>query len=181
MKKTDILIISDVHGRNDLVCELLSANRNCDGVVFLGDGVRDIPSEEICRLYETGRFFAGVKGNCDPVFLRNTEYEYSDELTLRIAEYTVVMMHGHLHGVKSGIERAAAYAAQKGADVLLFGHTHAPTERYFPEGTELFGYTLTKPLWVFNPGSLASSNGVHSYGRMSVSGGSLLFSHGEIK
>ncbi len=92
------------------------------------------------------------------------------------------MMHGHEHGVKSGIERAAAYAAQRGADVLLFGHTHEPMEKYFPVGTRLGEVTLEKPLYVFNPGSLGlPREGCATFGVIEIRRGQLLLSHGRVE
>ena len=38
--------------------------------------------------------------------------------------FKFMLMHGHKYGVKSEYQRAADHAIEKGADVLLFGHTH---------------------------------------------------------
>ena len=174
-----LLVVSDIHGRDDLLSRVISLHRSADGILFLGDGIRDVSYAECC---EGGRFFAGVRGNCDAFFAHGAEYDYSDELLLRFGEYTVIMMHGHTHSVKSGIESAAVYASRKGADVLLFGHTHVPMEKYYPEGTDIGGYILPRALWVMNPGSLGMSrDGQHSYALMQIKNGQLLLSHGEIK
>ena len=61
-----VLVFSDTHGRRDRVEELLSHHRRADAVLFLGDGIRDLPYET-CT--EGGRLFAGVRGNCDGFFL----------------------------------------------------------------------------------------------------------------
>lgn len=87
-----------------------------------------------------------VRGNCDIG---------SDDPAEGLAPFGGVLFfytHGHLFGVKSGYERIAEYAADRGADVVLFGHTHYKTLRH---GTP-FSPTL------FNPGSLRDT---HSYGR----------------
>lgn len=173
------LILSDSHGRSDLVSEVLSLHKRCDGVIFLGDGIRDVSYSDCV---ENGGFYVGVRGNCDGIFQRIIDYEYSDELLLNLSEYTVIMMHGHLHGVKSGLDRAITYASKKGANVLLYGHTHLPFEKYYPEGTVINGYTLPRAMWAFNPGSLGSStDGKHHYGIMGIRNGNILFSHGEVK
>ncbi len=166
------VIASDSHGRRDLISELSRLHKSREGFLFLGDGVRDLFSEE---LSEGGKLFASVRGNCDymGVFGADTPQE---ELLLNIGGFNILMLHGHTQGVKSGIERAAAYALKRDADVLLFGHTHLPLEKYFPEGTELFDIVSTKPLYVFNPGSLSQ----HSYGLMQIKNDQILFSHGEI-
>ncbi|MBQ8849702.1 MAG: YfcE family phosphodiesterase [Clostridia bacterium] len=172
------LVISDTHGRSDLVDRLLALHSDRDGVLFLGDGVRDLDIE---RLTLAGRLFGGVRGNCDGFYIRTQSYDFPEELLLNIGEYTVIMMHGHTHGVKSGVEDAAAYASQRGADILIYGHTHIPTERYYPQGECVGGYILKRPLWVMNPGSLgAGRDGRHSFGLLQIKNGQVLISHGEV-
>ena len=169
-----ILVVSDIHGREDILRRAAMTHSDRDGLLFLGDGVRDIDMEALrCG----GRFFAGVRGNCDPVYLSAQNYSFDDELILNICEYTVIMMHGHLHGVKQGIDRAVAYAAERGADILLFGHTHLSLERYYAEGAEVGGVILQKPIWVMNPGSLGGG----SYGLLQIKNKNILISHGAIK
>lgn len=175
----NILVFSDSHGRWDLVEKLLKTHPRRDGVIFLGDGVRDISYYDCI---EGGGFFAGVCGNCDGFLFNNVDYDFSEELRLPLSEYTVIAMHGHTHGVKSGIERALVYAAQRGGDILLFGHTHVPFEKYYPKGTVIDGYELQKSMWAFNPGSLGHPiDGRHTYGLIGIKNGQVLFSHGEIK
>ena len=167
------VVISDIHGRADLVDRIMSIHSDRDGVLFLGDGTRDIWVEELMR---GGRAFAGVRGNCDPIFTKAQDYDYDEELLLNIGEYTVIMMHGHTRGVKSGIERAVAYSAGRRADILLYGHTHVPAEIYYPEGSEVGGVRLSKPMWVLNPGSVSCG----SYGLLQIKGRNVLLSHGYI-
>ena len=173
-----VLVFSDTHGRRDRVEELLSHHRRADAVLFLGDGIRDLPYET-CT--EGGRLFAGVRGNCDGFFLSVDPYPYSEELFLTLSEYTVMMLHGHTRSVKAGVDRAARCAAERGADLLLYGHTHVPEERYLPVGTVVDGYELTKPLWIMNPGSLGKPiDGTPSFGVLELRNGQLLLSHGRL-
>ena len=167
------VVISDVHGRSDLVDRVMLLHSDREGALFLGDGIRDISTEELTR---GGRLFGGVRGNCDYFRINTCGYDFPDELFIRLAEYNVLMMHGHTHSVKSGIEDAVVYASQRGADILLYGHTHIPTERYYPEGTCVGGCIIKRPLWVMNPGSL----GEHSYGLLQIRNGQVLISHGKI-
>lgn len=79
-----------------------------------------------------------VRGNCDIG---------SDDPAEGLAPFGGVLFfytHGHLFGVKSGYERIAEYAADRGADVVLFGHTHYKALRH--------GTPFSPAL--FNPGSL---------------------------
>lgn len=173
-----IVVLSDVHGRGDRVYDVLALHGDADAVFFLGDGIRTLPYEECAA---RGRLFAGVRGNCDGWLLRDGSYDYSEELLLNLGEYTVMMMHGHTHSVKSGVDRAARYAAARGANLLLYGHTHVAEERYFPEGSVVDGVRLTHPLWVMNPGSLGEPrDGKPSYGLVQIRNGQLLLSHGTV-
>ena len=110
------VVISDVHGRSDLADRVMLLHSDRDGVLFLGDGIRDISTDELTR---GGRLFGGVRGNCDHFRMNTVGYDFPDELFIRLGEYNVLMMHGHTHSVKSGIEDAVAYASQRGADILL--------------------------------------------------------------
>ena len=165
MRTTKIVVFSDLHGREDRARELISRHRDADAVLFLGDGLRDLPDEG---------GIAAVRGNCD--FFGEG---IPNERMLRFGEYTVMMMHGHTHSVKSGRARAIRYASERGANVLLYGHTHLPEEVYLPEGTEIDGYVLPRAMWVMNPGSLGEPrDGKPSFGLLQIRNGQILLSHG---
>lgn len=173
-----ILVISDIHGRTDRVRALLARQRRADAVFFLGDGIGSLPYEECIA---DGRLFAGVRGNCDALAVCG-DYGYTEELLLSVEEYTVMMLHGHTHSVKSGMDRAVRYAAERGADLLLYGHTHVAEERYCPAGSEWDGFCLPKPLWVMNPGSIgAPRDGRPSFGVIEIRKGQILLSHGTLE
>ena len=173
-----ILVFSDSHGYLDHIREILKKEQP-DMIIHLGDCVRDV--------YELQREFPEhtieyVKGNCD---IFSSDKSLPENLLLHLDEYTVMMTHGHLFGTTpTDFEKAAAYAAENGADVLLFGHTHFPIEKYLPEGTLLCGNPLKKPLYVFNPGCLgriAEGVGGHYYfGTMRTSKSGIIFAHGKI-
>ena len=165
-----IIVVSDIHGRGEYLDRVMSLNPDFDGVFFLGDGARDIDAEKITG---SGRLFCGVLGNCDPLYTP-LGYPFSEELLISPCEYTVMLTHGHAYSVKSGYERAAAYAYKRGADILLFGHTHIPMEKYYPAGSELGDIVTERPLWIMNPGSLREG----SYGLLQTKKREILFSHG---
>ena len=172
-----LLVISDSHGRGDLVREAAALHRGAEALLFLGDGVRDleyvtpVPTRALCA----------VRGNCDWHIPRDAAVEFPTERCLVFGEYRIFMMHGHTHGVKHGTDAAIRAAAERGADVLLYGHTHIPEERYIPAGETVDGYTLTRPMYVFNPGSLGESRtGGHSFGYIEIRGKMILMSHGTL-
>ena len=161
----EILIISDSHGRVDNLREVAERCKSAKEILFLGDGVRDIEAawldEAIC-----------VRGNCD-MFGAD---DHPTERILHFSEYTVMMMHGHTYSVKSGFERAAAAAVARGADMLVFGHTHTKTDLYLPVGSEIGGVVLQKPLRLFNPGALKDG----SFGVLTLRAGIALTSFGQL-
>ena len=167
-----IIVVSDIHGRGEYLDGVLSRHCDCDGVFFLGDGARDIDTDGIMS---RGRMFGGVLGNCDPVYTP-LGYPFSKELLLCASEYTVMLTHGDLYSVKSGYERAAAQAYKRGADILLFGHTHVPMEKYIPSGTRLLDTVTERSLRIMNPGSLKEG----SYGILQIKNREILFSHGRV-
>ena len=175
MKTTSLLVLSDSHGRADRVREAVCRSRGVDRILFLGDGLRDL--SVLSPEDETG--LLAVRGNCDGFsFLSDG---LPEERFLPLGAYHILMMHGHTHGVKSGWERAAAYAAARGADVLLFGHTHEPLSRYLPAGTVVGETVLTRPLHVFNPGSIGLPRGdAPSFGRIDLCEGGIVCSHGSL-
>ena len=177
----DVLVLSDSHGRRDAVSAVLSQlNFRPYAVLYLGDGLRDLSAITSDARYEGLSVYA-VAGNCDGSIIFP-----SDEPEVRmvqLGEVRVLMMHGHTFDVKWGLSEAIAYAAKQEADVLLYGHTHAPYERTLPQGERLRdGTVLQKPLLVANPGSLGAPRVGQSpsFGVLTVRGTSALFSHGTL-
>ena len=81
----------------------------------------------------------------------------------------IVYTHGDLFGAKYGNGGLVSLAKEKGADIVLFGHTHSPLVEYISE--------YEKPFYLFNPGSAGHREG--SYGVITLSeGAEPLFSHG---
>lgn len=173
----NFLIFSDSHRNVQFLNEAIRRSHNTDAILFLGDGSGDLGYES--RYMDIPVY--SVLGNCDlfSLFQQNTPKK---ELLLHFDEYTVLMIHGHLYGVKSSYEAAAAHAARLGADILLFGHTHKPLEKRLTEGEEIGGVILKKPLYIFNPGSIGQrgEDGHYSFGTLTLSKKGILFGHGKI-
>lgn len=177
----DILVISDTHGRRHAIEQVFSQlNFRPSTVLFLGDGLRDLSVITGNDRYDGVSVFA-VAGNCDGSIIFP-----SDEPEVRSVVFgttRIVMMHGHTFDVKWGLGEAICYAAKQNADVLLYGHTHAPYEKTLPAGERLRdGTVLQKPLLVANPGSLGSPNFGQEpgFGVLTIREGQLLFSHGTL-
>ncbi len=144
-------------------------HRDADAFVFLGDGTADIFR---AGLFEYPFCIYSVRGNCDAALLQNSP----EELVFSLEGFRFFALHGHTRGVKQGMDRAIYAAMSQDADVLLFGHTHTPLEKYIPEVGE-----NKKPLYLFNPGSLGqSSDRIAHFGIIEIRGENILFSGGRL-
>jgi putative phosphoesterase len=170
-----LLVVSDTHGRADRLREAVMRARGADMILFLGDGLRDL---SVLDEQASARLCA-VRGNCD-VFSSLSD-GIPEERFLALDAYRILMLHGHTLDVKSGAFRAIRYAAERGADLLVFGHTHEPMATYLPEGTEVDGTLLSRPMYLFNPGSLGLPRGnAPSYGRIDLRPSGIVCSHGTL-
>ena len=168
-----LLVLSDSHGRPDLIEEAIRRVRP-DGILFAGDGLRDLSRVEIpCPLW-------AVSGNCDwlttPLIINGGVFEPQTEELVTVDGIRILLTHGHRYGVKSGPTAAAYRAMELGADMLVYGHTHVPVEYRLPpaEGSD----EASKPIILFNPGSIGDRDG--SFGTITIREGAVLCGHGRI-
>lgn len=143
-----ILVVSDVHGREDLFREAIEAQPTANTVLFLGDGIRQAEAME--ERYPDRTFYL-VPGNCDFSTLPKVRQE-------TLGGKRFYFTHGHIHDVKYGLYRIDAAAREALADIVLFGHTHVPYEEY------------ADGLYLFNPGSLCYG---HTYGYVDIYAGGI--------
>jgi len=163
----EILIASDSHGRESNIRKLLQSHPNAAMLLFCGDGLRDLAQLE--EEFPGIAFFA-VRGNCDLLMADDTP----TERLLTVGTFRILMMHGHLFGVKGGLGSAISYAKKQQADILLFGHTHEPYE-------ENLSFESQK-LSVFNPGSIGKRDcGAFFYGVLEIRNNGFLLSHGSFQ
>ncbi len=129
-----ILVMSDSHGRRDLVKRCIEKHSDVGIVLHLGDTVVDIMDMD--RIFPDKQIVY-VRGNCD--------YPRKEPLSACVeAEGTrIFLTHGHAHAVKYGLNVLMSEARKNGAQIALYGHTHVPYNQYH-DG-----------LYVMNPGSLA--------------------------
>ena len=104
-----------------------------------------------------------VRGNCD--------YDKSvpaDRL-ITLGGLLIFMTHGDGYQVKLTTGPLRRAAAQRGADLVLFGHTHSPY------------YAYTDGIYLFNPGSISSPRvGRPTYGLLVIEDGQPDFQHREV-
>ena len=175
--KRDILIVSDTHGKLTRLAELIEYRQKLllEGevlnLIFLGDGLNDLFS---CEKYNNIISHI-VRGNCD-TGVRFTPFgeEIPFYRVITVGNYRFFLTHGNLFNVKYDREELCRAAADTGADIVLFGHTHVPTLEYIKKGS-IRG--VDKDLVLFNPGSLGDYEG--SFGNLSLSDNGFLLSHGK--
>ena len=162
------LCFSDSHGTSAGIRRALNMHRDAEVVFFLGDGLSDF--EEIIR--DKSRAYFVVRGNCDSsALLGDIMVKKTDSIT--ILGHRIFLTHGDLYGVKYGLDGISKLAVDHSADIVLFGHTHQPLEKYI--STDDGGYYL------FNPGSIGGGFGVKpSYGVINITEQGVLLSHGFI-
>lgn len=172
MARTELLILSDSHGRADAVEQALKLTRP-HLLLFCGDGLRDLARLDLpCPLY-------AVRGNCD-YFSVPSPGDAEDTLSLTVDGMKLLLTHGHRYGVKGGLGHLIAWAVRERADAVIFGHTHEPLDMtLLPENT-LAGLDihLEKPLHLFNPGAIGAYPS--SFGTLTLQNGVPLFGHGAL-
>ena len=159
-----LLVLSDSHGHTEGVRRVLRMHTDADAVLFLGDVLSDV-SEALAHRTPPIPLVA-VRGNCDTA--RDTlSLPVPRLLEITLDERRLLLTHGDLLSVKSSRMHLIDQTRSAGVDIALFGHTHAPLSSYV-DGE--------RPLWLFNPGSLREG----SFGLLTLSGSSVLFSHGQL-
>jgi len=135
MKK--MLVMSDTHGHKTNIKKALDKFSDADCIIHLGDYVRD--AEYIKTLTDIKVY--SLRGNCDIAAAAR------HEIMIRTGGLKILALHGHNQGVKSSLLNLGLYAAEKGADLVLFGHTHIPVEELYQNAV------------LYNPGSLGEPIG----------------------
>lgn len=163
------IIISDSHGSYENIERAVKKNPDADVVFFLGDGIYAV--EKYAAEFKNMAWLY-VLGNCDKLTAINGEFVKKVD-RINLCGRKIVLTHGDLYGVKGGTGGLIDLAAEEGADIVLYGHTHAPKEEYISE----------RGIWLFNPGSLERSIGSERemFGLLVLSdAGDVLFSHGHL-
>lgn len=129
-----VLIVSDTHGREQNLAEALEQTGPIDQLIHLGDV--EGGAEHIREL--AGDAPAAIIAGNNDFFC-----DLPNERIFTLGGHRIFMTHGHGYFVHSGTLYLKREARKKGADIVMFGHTHKP---YMEEDNELL---------VLNPGSLS--------------------------
>ena len=129
-----IIVLSDSHGNGYALTKVMLENY-ADLYIHLGDGEREL--DDFCISHPDKQVYH-VRGNCDFASMS------PDELLISPDDKNVILaVHGHNHAVKYTLEPLKELAVSKGANIVLFGHTHS---RYCD---------YENGLYILNPGSVS--------------------------
>lgn len=139
---TKIVIVSDSHGNDEFLRYPIRQEQPFDLLIHAGDvegNIDDILPPRF-REYQV----VCVKGNCD----RFISYSYPSQELIPIKgdvwQRNIMVCHGDQYDVKNGKEQLLAAGRSQLADVIIYGHTHAPV-----------CYETEDGILVINPGSVA--------------------------
>lgn len=128
-----LLVLSDTHGNADII-EQVKKMHSVDYQFHCGDS--ELPYDHDAFLY-----VHRVRGNCD------ADTRFPEEQLAQCGDKKVLMVHGHLHNVKSSLMTLHYKAQEVGANIVLFGHSH------------LYGAEMIDNVLFVNPGSLVAPRG----------------------
>ncbi len=132
-----ILVVSDTHGNYELLHQVVKAVGPVDLLLHAGDGSND--QTKLAQDFP-GYSLAAVAGNCDPFSTRPRE------LLLTVGGQRLFLTHGDRYQVKWDLLRLFLAGKERGAHLIVFGHTHCPLIKY------------EQGILLFNPGSLSRNN-----------------------
>ena len=164
-----IIVFSDSHNDDRNMKKALELNRGrFECCIHLGDGCREF--ELLSEKYPDIPFVT-VNGNGED-WNRTPGIR---ETVLDLEGVRVMVTHGHMYNVKFGTTNLEYSAAEKECDIVLYGHTHIPDNRYIPD---LLGRTL----YVFNPGSISRPPFGHkpSFGVIEITKSGILLNNAEV-
>ncbi len=130
-----LAVFSDSHGRIGPMTAAVETYKP-DRVLFLGDGVRD--AEAVRRAFPDIPFTI-LSGNCD------RDPGYDDRAILKLEGVGIFAAHGHLHGVKYGMDQFCNSVWCSGSALGFYGHTHRPL------------WQEIRGMQIVNPGSIGSA------------------------
>lgn len=104
------VIVSDNHGRMEVLNRIVAAHPDADAYFHLGDS--ELPPEKL-------RPFVSVKGNNDMY------YDFPELRVLNFGDFKVLLIHGHQFYTFKRVEQIIHKAHQLGCMIACYGHTHS--------------------------------------------------------
>ena len=128
-----VLIVSDTHGRHGGLDRALQEAGNIDMLIHLGD-------------VEGGETYIDAVADREKHIIRGNNDFFSElprEEEFYIGSHKVFITHGHAYYVSLDPEYIREEGKARGAEIVMFGHTHRP---FFEDDNGII---------VLNPGSLS--------------------------
>ncbi len=128
-----ILIVSDTHRHNDNLQIALEKVGKIDMLIHCGDAegtedrIRELIDCPMCIVAGNNDFFSRLQ--TDAYF--------------ELEGHNILVTHGHYHHVSVGVEHLVRDALTRGADIVIYGHTHRPM------------MDIRNGVVVLNPGSIS--------------------------
>ncbi len=111
-----VVIISDTHRCNDNFSKVLKNEGKIDLLIHCGD-------------VEGSAYYYSEAAGCKSYFVAGNNDFFDDlpaECEFNIGKYKVWLTHGHSYYVSVNNEFIKQEAAQRGADIVMYGHIHRP-------------------------------------------------------
>lgn len=105
----NIIIVSDSHGKNSRLEEMLAMYPNADMYLHCGD----IETDE-----DAYPQFITVCGNND------YSYMYPDHRVVEAKSHRILIIHGNQSLYTRRLKKLASYAQSLGCDIVCYGHSH---------------------------------------------------------
>lgn len=128
-----VLIVSDTHSSNGNLYEVIEKENPIDMIIHLGDG--EGVEEEIPMITNVPMHI--IRGNNDFFSRLPRDKEFF------LGDHHVFISHGHAYMVSVTDEHIIDEAKGRGADIVMYGHTHKPSVK------------KKKGITILNPGSLS--------------------------
>ena len=113
-----IIVFSDSHRSFAPMMQAMEKEGNPQYIIHAGDVLQDV--EDLKIMYPTHNIIY-IKGNND-IWDRETP----DDRFFELGGVKIFLTHGHNYGVKYTTAKLKQHAAELGAQVCIFGHTHKP-------------------------------------------------------
>ena len=111
-----ILVISDTHGHERILSDIIKKAGKIDCAIHLGDS--DSSADLVREMFDCPVYM--VAGNCDYFT------DIPDEAALSLAGHRIFITHGHRYYVSHSLKELKRAALKRKCDLALFGHTHCP-------------------------------------------------------
>ncbi|MBQ6368680.1 MAG: YfcE family phosphodiesterase [Parasporobacterium sp.] len=136
-----LLVLSDSHGHDENLTDIILSHPDAGAVIFLGDGEWDLDNALLaCGIREEERIVCRVRGNCDRASLE------PETIVREFGGVRFLITHGHEQNVKYGLWGLVDEAKKRNCKAALFGHTHRKT------------FLIREGVTLINPGSAAGGS-----------------------